>query len=208
VPLESLPAVLSLTGWLLAAAYLASLRFAQIAIGAPWVAWMASALTLSAQLGLQGSSAHAEVAPAGGLWSHAHVVLSAAGFSALALSSLAGIGYLAKEHALKHKRARGRGPELPSLESLDRAEHLTLNLGFALLTLGVVTGFAWELARGHTPWSWHSAFLLAAWIVYFVPVGQRVWSGQRGGAPARGVVIGFAFLAVSYIGIRALGVVA
>jgi ABC-type uncharacterized transport system permease subunit len=206
VALESGPALLSLMGWLLAAAYLGSLRFARIASGAPWVTWLASALTLAAELALQ--LAHPSQGPLqAGVWSHAHVVLSAAGFAALALSSLAGIGYLAKERALKHKRARGRGPELPSLESLDRAEHVTLNLGFALLTLGVISGFAWERARGADLWSGHSALLLLAWLVYLVPVGQRVLSGQRGGRPARGVVVGFAFLAVSYVGIRMLGVV-
>ena len=46
---------------------------------------------------------------------------------------------------------------------------------------------------------------LVAWCVYLRPVGLRVVGGQHGDRPARSVVLGFAVLAFSYIGIRLLG---
>ena len=207
VPLESLAAALSLMGWLVGVAYIGALAFAQVRTGATWAAGLAALLTLLALLGLQNQAAVA-TGGGGGLWSHAHVLLSAAGFSFLALASLAGAGYLVKERALKRKDSASRGPELPSLESLDRAVHVTLGFGFVLLTLGVVSGFAWSLGREIDPWTRHSVFLLAAWCVYLVPVGLRMVSGVHGVRPARGVVLGFVFLAFSYIGIRMLGSVA
>ena len=208
VPLESVPAALSLMGWLIALAYLGASAFARIGAGAPWVALLAALLTLCAEAGLRFSVGLHEPASGSRLWSHAHVLLSVAGFSLLALASLAGVGYLAKERALKRKGASGRPRDLPPLESLDRTEHLTLMLGFALLTLGVVAGFAWSLGRGASPWTGHSAFSLVAWAVYLFPVSLRLVSGQHGPRPARGVVLGFAVLAFSYIGIRFLGAVA
>ena len=207
VPLESLAAALSLMGWLVGAAYLGALAFAQVRTGATWAATLAALLTLLALLGLQGR-AGISGGGATGLWSHAHVLLSAGGFSFLALASLAGAGYLAKERVLKRKRSATRGPELPSLESLDRAAHATLSFGFALLTLGVASGFAWSLGRGIGLWTEHSTFLLVAWCVYLVPVGQRLVQGAHGTRPARGVVLGFAFLSFAYIGVRVLGAVA
>ncbi|MCE2391520.1 MAG: cytochrome c biogenesis protein CcsA [Proteobacteria bacterium] len=207
VPLESLAAALSLMGWLVAVAYIGALAFAQVRTGATWAAGLAALLTLLALLGLQNQAAVAAGGEAG-LWSHAHVLLSAAGFSFLALASLAGAGYLVKGRALKRKDSASRSPELPSLESLDRAVHVTLGFGFVLLTLGVVSGFAWSLGREVDPWTRHSAFLLAAWCVYLVPVGLRMVSGVHGVRPARGVVLGFVFLAFAYIGIRMLGSVA
>ena len=205
VPLESFPAAVSLIGWLIVLAFLGSLAVARVRPVGVWVAALAAVFTGAADLGLWlreplGSELGA------GAWSHAHVLLSTAGFSLLALASLAGLGYLAKERELKQKR-RAR-VLLPALESLDRAEHATLSLGYALLTLGVVSGFGWGLSHGLSPWTVHSLFLLGAWAVYLVPVGLRVLRHQHGPRPARGVVVSFAILAFSYLGVRLLGALA
>jgi ABC-type uncharacterized transport system permease subunit len=206
VPLSSLPAALSLIGWLLAVTWLVVLRRLHFRDAGPWVGFLAAACTLSAELGLQ-LSAPVTTAPHEPVaWSHAHVLLGTSGFALLALSSLAGLGYLTKERALKQRG--GFALSLPALESLDRGVHLTLALGFALLTLGVATGFAWSVSQDVEYWTRHTIFLLAAWAVYLLPVGARIVRQQQGAWPARGVVWSFAFLAFSYIGIRLLGVLA
>jgi ABC-type uncharacterized transport system permease subunit len=210
VPLESVPAALSLIGWLVSLAYLGALTAARVQSAGAWVALVAALFTLVAELGLQigGAPSHP---PAGSpLWSHAHVLLSTAGFSLLALASLAGLGYLAQERRLKRKARvpRGLGPELPSLESLDRAQHLSLMLGFVLLTLGVITGFAWGLGRSDGAWSVHALFLLISWLGYLFPVALRLVRHQHGPRPALGAVFAFALLAFSYLGVRMLGSVA
>ncbi len=206
VPLESFPAALAVVGWLIAAGFLASLVFVRVRSTGPWVAVLAALFTLLADAGLWLSIATEPPADSvSSAWSHAHVLLSMAGFAVLALASLAGLGYLAKERELKRKTPSRIA--LPSLESLDRAEHATLSVGFALLTLGVITGFVWGVVRG-SPWSVHSLFLILAWLVYLIPVGLRVVQREHGSRPARRVVLGFAFLAFSYIGIRLLGAAA
>jgi ABC-type uncharacterized transport system permease subunit len=203
VPLSSFPAALSLIGWGVALAWLVAPRWLGLRSSGPWVATIAAGFTIPAVLGLQLSAPHVDAAQGAGLWSHTHVLLGTAGFSLLALASLAGLGYLAKERGLKRRRPWHSG--LPALESLDHAEHVTLALGFALLTLGVATGFAWSVSQALDPWNRHTAFLLAAWGVYLLPVGARVLRQQRGAWPARGVVLGFLFLVCSYIGINLIG---
>jgi ABC-type uncharacterized transport system permease subunit len=203
IPMESFPAALSLIGLLIAIGYLLSLRSASIRGVGPWVAFAAALFTGVASIDLLVGPQVVRSQAGSGTWSHAHVLLSTLGFSFLALASVAGLGYLAKERSLKQK-ARSR-LHLPSLESLDRMEHFTLVLGFPLLTLGVVTGFVWGLDQHVSPWTAHTYWLLAAWALYLVPVGLRVVRHQRGERPARGVVLGFAVLAFSYIGIRLLG---
>ncbi|MCP4003549.1 MAG: cytochrome c biogenesis protein CcsA [bacterium] len=206
IPLESFPAALSLIGWLLVVAYLVCLRIARVRVATHWVAGIAALFTMSAEIGFQSSVPVDVVADTGSGWMHAHILLSTGGFSLLGLASLAGLGYLVKKRLLKNKRS---GPVvLPSLESLDRAEHWTLGLGFAFLSLGVVTGFAWGMGRSPSPWNNHSLFLLVAWVIYLGPVGVRLVRRQHGAVPARGVVLGFAFLAFFYLGIRLLGAAA
>ncbi len=204
IPLESFSTALSLIGWLIPTSYLFSLRIARVRGVGTWVAGAAAAFTAAAAIGLLG----VEDLPApgeapGGAWSHAHVLLSTLGFSLLALTSLAGLAYLTKKRALKRNEAARFG--LPSLESLDRMEHVTLSLGFSLLSLGMATGFLWSMNRGASPWTQHSQWLVVAWAIYLLPVGMRLVSRQHGDRPARIVTFGFAFLAFSYLGIRLLG---
>jgi ABC-type uncharacterized transport system permease subunit len=198
IPLESTPAALSLIGWLVAASYLLSLGLVRTLSVGIWVGLVAALLTLGAPLGLR----FPELSPttgSGGAWPHVHVLLSAAGFALLALSGTAGIAYLLKEHALKHKRPSPI--ELPSLESLDRLEHVALAVGFPLLTLGVVSGYVWALEQGGNPWSPHALLLLAAWLVFLLPVTSRLLRGEKGPRPSRGIVLGFVILLVSYLGV-------
>ncbi len=202
VPLESFPGALSLIAWLIVVAYLLSLRMLRIRSVGVWVGASAGLVTLAADVALRWLGPADAGPDSGGTWSHAHVLLSAGGFSLLALASLAGLAYLAKERQLKHKRWPRLG--LPSLEGLDRFEHLSLSLGFPLLTLAVLSGFVWGADRGVSPWTGHSLWLLGAWAVYLLPVGLRVVRRQHGHLPARGVVLGFALLAFSYVGIRLL----
>ena len=206
VPLESSASVLSLIAWVTVFAYLLSLRVARIQSVGLWVAAIGFVLTVSASLELRFSEASAASGADGGPWPHAHVLLSSAGFSLLALASLVGVTYLAKERWLKSKRAPGL--RLPSLESLDRAGHLTLGLGFPLLTLGVITGMLWGLRQEGSVWTGHALFSVAAWLIYFVPVTLRVFRRQRGAGAARSVLFGFLFLAFSYVGVRLWGVAA
>jgi ABC-type uncharacterized transport system permease subunit len=170
------------------------------------VALAATGFTALASLDMLVAPARDAAPGDAGAWSHAHVLISTFGFSFLAVASLAGLGYLAKERALKHKNASAR--VLPSLESLDRLEHFALSLGFPLLTLGVVTGFVWVRQQGLSPWTGHTYWLLAAWTVYLLPVGLRVLLREHGEKPARTCVLGFLLLAFSYIGVRLIGVVA
>jgi ABC-type uncharacterized transport system permease subunit len=206
VPLSSFPAALSLIGWISALAWLLGRNVLRLKGAGPWVAAIAAAFTVPAMLGLELSQPQVDPADAAVAWSHAHVLLGTAGFSLLALASLSGFGYLAKERGLKRRSRWHQG--LPALESLDHAEHVTLALGFVLLTLGVATGFAWGVSQKLDPWNRHTIFLLAAWSVYLVPVGARTIRQQRGAWPARGVVVGFAFLICAYLGIHLLGAAA
>ena len=182
IPLSSFPAALSLIGWLTVICWLTVVRNPHLRNAGPWVALFAASYTLPAELGFQLTEPPTPAGAEAIAWSHAHVLLGTSGFALLALSSMAGLGYLAKERALKLRR--GFALSLPALETLDRGAHLTLTLGFALLTLGVATGFAWGVNQGIDPWVQHTVLLLAAWTVYLLPIGVRVLRQQTGRWPS------------------------
>jgi ABC-type uncharacterized transport system permease subunit len=203
VPLVSTAAALSLIGWLAATSYLISLGLARTVAVGLWVGLGAAVLTLGAALGLRLAPALASPPPPAGAWPHVHVLFAAAGFALLGLSALSGAAYITKERALKRKRPSRF--ELPSLESLDRLELGGLALGFPLLTLGVLSGYAWVYAHGGDPWSPHALFLLLSWVVFLVPVTLRVLRRERGHRVSRAVLLGFAILAACYLGVRLFG---
>jgi ABC-type uncharacterized transport system permease subunit len=203
VPLVSTAAALSLIGWLAATSYLISLGLARTVAVGLWVGLGAAVLTLAAALGLYLAPPPASPAPPAGAWPHAHVLFASAGFALLGLSAISGAAYITKERALKSKRP-GR-LELPSLESLDRLELGGLALGFPLLTLGVLSGYAWVYTHGGNSWSPHALFLLVGWLVFLVPVTLRVLRREHGRRVSRAVLLGFATLAACYLGVRLIG---
>ncbi len=201
VPLTSVPAALSLVGWLTAASYLVSLRVARIQAVGRWVAVAAFVLCAVGSVGVRYTPRASESVAT--VWSHTHVLLASAGVAVLALASLVGAAYLVKERALKARRAQ-RLP-LPSLESLDRVGLLALAIGWPLLTLGVVSGVLWAIEHPDRMFTTHLVLSLVAWIVYLLPLERRVLRRQRGRATARALVFGFAFLAAAYLGARSFG---
>lgn len=201
VPLTSVPAALSLVGWLTAASYLVSLRVARIQSVARWVAVLAFLLCAIGSVGVR--VAPRAIASTDAAWSHTHVLLATAGVALLALASLVGAAYLAKERALKAHRRQAL--PLPSLESLDRVGLLALAVGWPLLSLGVASGVLWASEHPERMFTTHSVLSIVAWVVYLVPIERRVVRRERGRAPARALVVGFALLAAAYLGAHSLG---
>jgi ABC-type uncharacterized transport system permease subunit len=205
VALTSVSAALSLVGWLTVAAYLVSLRVAPIGAVGRWVSTAAFVLCAVGSVGVRfapraSAGASESTAP---LWSHTHLLLASAGVAVLALASLVAVAYLAKERALKARRAL-RLP-LPSLESLDRIGLLALAIGWPLLTLGVASGVLWAAEHPDRMVTTHSVLSLVAWIVYLLPVQRRLLRRRYGHATARALVFAFVFLAAAYLGARSLG---
>ncbi|MCA9510265.1 MAG: cytochrome c biogenesis protein CcsA [Myxococcota bacterium] len=148
----------------------------------------------------------ASASAAQGAWPHAHVLLAAAGLALLGLAGLAGAIYLVEHRRLKSKRMPPRRLQLPSLEALDRVNAVALALGFPLLTLGVLTGVAWqraELGRAFAVGS-HETWTVLAWVLYAGLVASRFLGGQGARQAAASAVAGFAFLLFAVVGIGLL----
>jgi ABC-type transport system involved in cytochrome c biogenesis permease subunit len=142
----------------------------------------------------------------GGSLPHAHVLLASAGLALLGISGVAGAAYLAEHHRLKRKVRLDVPAPWPSLEALDRANALSLAVGFPLLTLGVVTGALWVRAIHGSPWtgSAHEIWCLVAWFIYALVVVLRFGVGQGARRSALSALGGFAFASFAVIGVEIL----
>jgi ABC-type uncharacterized transport system permease subunit len=130
------------------------------------------------------------------VWLWTHRVTAYGGAVGFAVAGAVGAMYLIVNRRLRDKTA-GPGPNLGSLE---RLEHLTLasvTLGFALLTIGTITGVVrmFEEDKG-TPPAKNVAIALAVavWVVYGVVLHSPINPSFRGRRAAVLSVVGFVLM--------------
>ena len=111
-------------------------------------------------------------------YSVVHALTSYLGTLAFVVAGASGSLYLMADRRLRHRKAGGvpKPPDPGRFGSLERLERLTrasVTVGFALLTIGIVTGVAWVLnAPGGTnlghPWFASPKVILTAavWLVF------------------------------------------
>ncbi|HSU67346.1 MAG TPA: cytochrome c biogenesis protein CcsA [Tepidisphaeraceae bacterium] len=131
-------------------------------------------------------------------WSWVHRVTAYGGALAFAVGGAVGAMYLIAQRRLRTKRvAPGEG-----LGSLERLEHLTLlsvTLGFALLTIGLITGLV-KVLKGGNPlgpdWYTQPKVLLTciAWVVYALVLHSPINPSFRGRRTALLSVVGFVLM--------------
>jgi ABC-type uncharacterized transport system permease subunit len=125
-------------------------------------------------------------------WAWVHRVTSYGGAVAFAIAAASGAMYVVASRRLRNKRSIG-----PQFGSLERLEHLTMvsvTLGFALLTVGMVTGGVRMLAPGsHTPTA-KIVLALIVWLIYAVVLHAPINPSFRGRKVAVLSVAGFVLM--------------
>jgi ABC-type uncharacterized transport system permease subunit len=141
-------------------------------------------------------------------WSLTHLIAAFGGVVAFAVAAAGGVMYLVKSQQLRRKKMlSGQG-----LGSLERIEHLTfvsVSLGFALLTVGLVTGLVRAIdTHGHNSlgpdWYRNPKVLLAfiAWIVYALVLHSPINPSFRGRRAAILSVVGFVLMIGTVVAVQ------
>jgi ABC-type uncharacterized transport system permease subunit len=131
-------------------------------------------------------------------WSWVHRVTAYAGAVAFAVAGAAGGMYLIANRRLRTKRL-GPGAGFGSLERLEHLTLLSVTLGFALLTIGLITGLARVLEGGNPlgpDWYTQPKVLLTfvAWVVYALVLHSPINPSFRGRRTALLSVVGFVLM--------------
>lgn len=139
-----------------------------------------------------------------------HLTAAMLGYSVLTVAALHAVLMALAERALHAGGTResarlGRWLDsLPPLLALERMLFRMIVLGFALLTLTVLTGivFGEEVFGRALRWDHKTVFSLIAWALFgLLLIGRRLW-GWRGRTALRLTLGGFALLLLSYVGSR------
>jgi ABC-type uncharacterized transport system permease subunit len=131
------------------------------------------------------------------LWSWTHLLSSFGGALAFAVAAGVGCMYLIVSARLRRKTA-APGPNLGSLERLEHVTDSAVTVGFALLTVGMITGLAIILQNGsHTQlgahWFTSPKVILAfgVWVVYGLALHTPITPAVRGRKAAMLSIFGF-----------------
>lgn len=141
-----------------------------------------------------------------GFWFYAHIILVFSGDASLALACGAGILYLIQENAIKTKKPGFFFKRLPSLDLLDSVGYTCMTTGFAMLTVGLATGFIYAKSLWGQFWSGDvkEVFSVASWLTYAVLLHFRYYSGWRGRKSAIMTIVGFGVVVFTFIGVNVL----
>jgi cytochrome c-type biogenesis protein CcsB len=138
------------------------------------------------------------------LWVTFHVVILFVGEAAFALACGAGVLYLLQERAIKQKKRGFFYRRLPSLERLDRTGYRCIVVGFALVTVGLISGFVYAKAAWGRFWTWDPKEVWSAvmWLFYAALLHERLTVGWRGRKSAIMSIIGFGVLIFTFLGVN------
>lgn len=127
------------------------------------------------------------------LWMWVHLAGTYGGAAVFAIAAAAGCMYLLANYRLRHKVALAG----PNLGSLERLEHLTLTavtLGFALLTIGAVTGFA-RIKYEHLAVPRTKIIMSSlVWLIYAIVLHSPMNPSFRGRRAAILSIVGFVLM--------------
>jgi len=181
-PITNLPESLCFFAWCISLTFLvASFRYRVPVLGA-FILPLVSLLTLFSQLIWEGEQA--VQAPLNSAWVHFHVTVAFIAYSAFFLTFVSGVLYLIQENELKEKKFRFLFFRLPSLQLCDELLRRSLLVGFAAMSLTLISGAFWAQQAWGRFWSWDpkETASLITWAIYLVLVSYRFsdkWHGRR-----------------------------
>lgn len=135
----------------------------------------------------------------GSAWSWTHRLSAYGGALAFAVAGAVGAMYLIVSRRLRAKTL-ATGPKLGSLERLEHLTFVSVTLGFALFTIGLVTGLVEMRHRDTQP----AKVLLgvAAWVVYAIVLHSPINPSFRGRKTAMLSIIGFALMVGTLVAVQ------
>ncbi|MDA8141602.1 MAG: c-type cytochrome biogenesis protein CcsB [Desulfobacteraceae bacterium] len=204
MPVNNLHETLSMTAWALVGAFLALNFKFRLKILGIYASPLALFIVLAA-----GQLPSEPLQPDNllkGAWLVIHIFTIFTGDAMLALAAGCGLLYLIQERSIKSKSRGFFFKRLPSLDLLDTTGYACIVSGFALLTMGLISGMIYaKIIWGHF-WQWDVKEVWSAvtWIFYAVLLHERLAVGWRGRRAAIMAILGFGVMLFTFLGVNLL----
>ncbi|MDP9109278.1 MAG: cytochrome c biogenesis protein CcsA [Pseudomonadota bacterium] len=145
-----------------------------------------------------------------------HVAVAVLAYSTLTIAAFHAV-LMALQDARLHVRApavaatpgswfAGALDRLPAVLTMEKLLFRLIALGFALLTLTVLSGvvFSEQVFGKALKWDHKTVFTLLSWVLFGVLLAGRLWRGWRGKTALSFTLTGFVTLLLAYVGSRFL----
>jgi ABC-type uncharacterized transport system permease subunit len=137
----------------------------------------------------------------GSTWSWVHRLSAYGGALAFAVAGAVGAMYLIVSRRLRAKTASA-GPNLGSLERLEHLTFISVTLGFALFTIGTVTGLVEMFSADKHTQPAKLLLALSVWVVYAIVLHSPINPSFRGRKTAVLSVIGFLLMVGTIVAVE------
>ena len=133
-----------------------------------------------------------------------HVALMILSYAVLAVAFGGAVLHLLQGFPQRAADAGGRFEFLPSAERADAITYRAVLVGFPLLAAGVALGAFWANDAWGRYWGWDpkETAALTTWLIFAVYIHSRGLRQLRGARSAWIVVIGFAAVLFTYLGVN------
>jgi ABC-type uncharacterized transport system permease subunit len=135
----------------------------------------------------------------GATWTYVHHLTSYFGAAAFAIAASTGAMYILAARKLRSKQSVAY---LGSLERLERLTMTAVTLGFALLTIGIITGAVEMIEKKMSTPSWKIALAGSVWVVYAIVLHAPINPVFRGRRAAVLSVLGFVLMIGTLIAVQ------
>jgi ABC-type uncharacterized transport system permease subunit len=134
----------------------------------------------------------------------AHLVVSLLAYGTLTLAALQAVLLGIQDASLRRKRPGLLSRVLPPLQPMEGLLFHLLRVGFALLTLVILTGAVFSEQIFGQPFTFNHKVVLTlmAWVVFGALLAGHARYGWRGRAAVGWTLSGYAILLLAYFGVR------
>lgn len=196
-PITNLPESLSFFAWCIAFTFMLASRYRINALGA-FTLPLISGLTIVSQVVWE--EHHFSPLPLRSGWVYFHAGVAFLAYAAFFLTFLFAIFYLIQEKELKGKKFHFLYFRLPPLQLCDEMSGRFLYLGFAAMSLTIVSGAIWADEAWGRFWNWDpkETASLITWCIYLFLIHYRLsgrWHAKRAAYVS---ILGFASILVTF----------
>jgi ABC-type uncharacterized transport system permease subunit len=133
-----------------------------------------------------------------------HVLVSIVAYCLLAIAAIQALIYVYQEKQIKSRSTSLMLMALPPLQTMETLLFRLVGLGFALLSLTLISGavFSQELFGHAIEFKHHTILAALGWLVFAVVLFKRTTQGLRGSMAAVWTVGGFLLIQLGYFGTK------